>query len=81
VPEKENFNYTFKNDEVVKYSIKYNGSSENGVGRVVGVATIPMPILNTGYIIESIDGKFPNADYPWKCIVVYEAYLEKFEVA
>jgi len=72
--------YNYKNGDMVNFKIQFNDMLKSKMGKVIGVGTIPQANYGTGYIVLSTDGDFPNKDYPYEALIVYESMMEKIEV-
>lgn len=64
--------HEFKQGDIVEYDIH---PTVKGIGRIVGRAVEPQPIMGRGYIIESADGQFPSEFYPFSCLICYESWI------
>ena len=67
--------YTYKQGDIVKYSLNIPGGKLEGTGRIVGVATAWQPIIGCIYMIFNPE-EFPNKVYPYSTIPMPESALE-----
>lgn len=63
----------YKQNEDVCYTL----SGTTGRGKVVGLATVNLPVLGPTYIVEDTSGNFPSEEYPFTHIVCPEMWLSK----
>lgn len=67
--------YTYKQGDIVAYSLSVPEGKLEGTGRIVGVATNPLPILGAIFMVEDPEN-FPNSVYPYTTIPMQESALE-----
>jgi hypothetical protein len=67
--------YTYQQGDIVKYSLTIPGGKLEGTGRIVGVATNPLPIMGAIFMVEDPEN-FPNSVYPYTTIPMQESALE-----
>lgn len=69
--------YNFKKDQCV--TVEY--SEIRGIGRVVGCATTPLPVIGRMYMVQMVKSNvpFPNDEYPFDVISVPECGLKAAE--
>lgn len=66
--------YKFYQDEIVTF----NYNQVIGVGKIVGVATIEMPVLGRLWIVEMVEcSQVPNDTYPFNTISIPESFIFK----
>jgi len=63
--------HTFKQGDIVDFDM----GTFKGYGKIVGQATTPVAIAGVNYIIESMDGQFPNETYPFTHLTVFECLI------
>jgi hypothetical protein len=64
--------YQFQQDDKVR--IHPNAGVE-GVGRVVGCATVELPVMGRCFIVDL--GERLSPDYPFTCVIVPEIHLTR----
>ena len=67
--------YTYKQGDIVAYSLTVPEGVLEGTGRIVGVATTHLPILGSIYMVFDAEN-FPNSIYPYTTIPMQESALE-----
>jgi hypothetical protein len=67
--------YTYKQGDIVAYSLTTPEGNLEGTGRIVGVATNPLPIMGSIYMVFDPEN-FPNKIYQYTTIPMQESALE-----
>ena len=62
----------FKYGLFVEYSLP---NEVNGIGKVVGYATLEIPCIGRMWILEDVSGNFPNNDYHYTTFSCPESYI------
>lgn len=66
--------YTYKQGDIVEYILSVPEGVFKGTGRIVGVATNPLPEIGAIFMVEDPE-KFPNSIYPYTTIPMQEVCL------
>jgi len=67
--------YTYRQGDIVAYSLTIPEGRLEGTGRIVGVATAHLPIMGSIYMVEDPEN-FPNNVYHFSTIPMQESALE-----
>ena len=67
--------YTYKQGDIVIYSLRVPEGVLEGTGRIVGVATTHLPIMGSIYMVFDPEN-FPNHVYQYTTIPMQESALE-----
>ncbi len=66
--------YKYKYGDIVRYDV--NGLIK-GNAKIVGVANNGAPIIGVAYILEDLDGNFPNKVYPYSHFSCFEQWINQ----
>ena len=70
----------FKNGQIVQYALNANAADEKmivkGKGKIVGIATVDLPVIGMTYIVEDLSGNFPSEVYPYSAFACFEMWIK-----